>query len=165
MPQIVIGPDEYVVDLTDHDAKYILNTGTGQQILLDLQSLLTIASGGEAPRIVCDGQEMVIEGSPQEILSSITLCTDIDDQQSTHDILGTALVDAPGVVYPTVSVSAKTLILLMENKFLFCFVSLTRPPMFLKQTLFSRNHRSCRHWKCPRKLMPTPPRRVSQQRI
>lgn len=107
LPQIVIGPDEHVVDLTDTEAKYILNTGTGQQILLDLQSLLTIASGGEAPRLVCDGHEMVIEGTPQEILSSITLSTsEFDEQQQGHDIIGAALADT-GAMYPTVSVSER----------------------------------------------------------
>lgn len=109
LPQIVIGPDDQVVDLTDTDAKYILTTGTGQQILLDLQSLLTIASGGEAPRLVCDGQEMVIDGTPQEILSSITLSTSSGDlleyeESSGHDIMSAALTDT-GAVYPTVSVS------------------------------------------------------------
>lgn len=109
LPQIVIGPDDQVVDLSDTDAKYILTTGTGQQILLDLQSLLTIASGGEAPRLVCDGQEMVIDGTPQEILSSITLSTAPGDllefeESSAHDIIGAALTDT-GAVYPTVSVS------------------------------------------------------------
>lgn len=107
MPQIVIGPDEQVVDLTDTEQKYILTTGTGQQILLDLQSLLTIASGGEAPRLVCDGQEMVIEGTPQEILSSITLSTAANEEgyeeQASHDILGGALTES--ALYPTVSVS------------------------------------------------------------
>lgn len=111
LPQIVIGPDEQVVDLTDTEQKYILTTGTGQQILLDLQSLLTIASGGEAPRLVCDGQEMVIEGTPQEILSSITLsgasAVDLEYEELTpsHDILGAALPDN-AAVYPSVSVSA-----------------------------------------------------------
>lgn len=107
LPHIVIGHDNHVVDLTDTEARYILTTGTGQQILLDLQSLLTIASGGEAPRLVCDGQEMVIEGSAQEILSSITLSTSSDleyeEQSSGHDIIGTALTDT-SVVYPSVSV-------------------------------------------------------------
>lgn len=108
--QILIGPDEQIVDLTDTDQKYILTTGNGQQILLDLQSLLTIASGGEAPRLVLpDGQEMVIEGSPQEILSSITISPSsnadiefVDDQSSSHDIL--VNVDS-SIVYPSVSVS------------------------------------------------------------
>lgn len=103
LPQIVIGPDEQVVDLTDTEAKYILTTGTGQQILLDLQSLLTIASGGEAPRLVCDGQEMVIDGTPQEILSSITQCTTEYEDGAGHDIIGGSLGDA--AVYPTVTVS------------------------------------------------------------
>lgn len=101
LPQIVIGPDEHVVDLTDNDAKYILNTGTGQQILLDLQSLLTIASGGEAPRLVCDGQEMVIDGTPQEILSSITLSTAEYDEP---DLDGGGLADGSSL-FPAVSVS------------------------------------------------------------
>lgn len=121
--QILIGPDEQVVDLTDTDQKYILTTGNGQQILLDLQSLLTIASGGEAPRLVLpDGQEMVIEGSPQEILSSITISPTsssnadlefvVDEQSSNHDLIGAALDSS--MVYPSVSVSWEDLFLCIK---------------------------------------------------
>ncbi|XP_059621591.1 nascent polypeptide-associated complex subunit alpha, muscle-specific form-like [Phlebotomus argentipes] len=68
--QVVVEGDQVAAD---GDAKYVLNTGSGQQILLDQQSLLAIAAG-DVPRLVTpEGQELILQGSTQDILSSITL--------------------------------------------------------------------------------------------
>lgn len=88
--QIIIGPDEHahVVDLSNEDQKYLLNAGNGRQILLDQQSLLAIATGSEVPRfITAEGQEVIFDGTPQEILSSITLPQSDVEQDTTDSMM------------------------------------------------------------------------------
>lgn len=72
--QIMDESDQASADGIDGcETKYVLNTGNGQQILLDQQSLLAIAAG-DIPRLVTpEGQELIFQGSSQDILSSIAL--------------------------------------------------------------------------------------------
>lgn len=51
----------------------ILNTGDGQQIILDQQALMALASqGGDMPQIITqDGQQLILPGSAQEILAAL----------------------------------------------------------------------------------------------
>uniref|UniRef100_A0A1B0EY46 C2H2-type domain-containing protein n=1 Tax=Phlebotomus papatasi TaxID=29031 RepID=A0A1B0EY46_PHLPP len=72
--QIMVESDQGSADGTvGCETKYVLNTGNGQQILLDQQSLLAIAAG-DIPRLVTpEGQELIFQGSSQDILSSIAL--------------------------------------------------------------------------------------------
>lgn len=84
----------------------IINTGDGQQIILDQQSLLALAgssagTGGEMPQfITADGQQIVLQGSAQELLTALALNgTELnleglnEDQVSSQDILATALAN------------------------------------------------------------------------
>ncbi|XP_055676587.1 titin homolog isoform X2 [Lutzomyia longipalpis] len=69
--QIVVESD--VVSSDGAETKYVLSTGNGQQILLDQQSLLAIAAGDMQRLVTPEGQELILQGSSQDILSSITL--------------------------------------------------------------------------------------------
>ncbi|XP_055326946.1 mucin-17 isoform X2 [Sitodiplosis mosellana] len=81
--------------------KYLLNVD-GQQILLDQQSLLQLTSGGEMQQLVtADGQRLILQGSPQDILAAIQsnqqeqiiIPEDMIEEDPNHDILAAALED------------------------------------------------------------------------
>lgn len=91
---------------------YLINTGDGQQILLDQQSMLQLTANGELPQfITADGQQLILQGSPQEILAAIAGqqagmnivggqqiiipedMTVIEEEGNNHDILAAALAD------------------------------------------------------------------------
>uniref|UniRef100_A0A336LHP3 CSON001313 protein n=1 Tax=Culicoides sonorensis TaxID=179676 RepID=A0A336LHP3_CULSO len=77
----------------------ILNTGDGQQIILDQQSLLAMAASGDVSQLFTqDGQQLILPGSAQEILNAIAASqTELGDQpiliQGDQDILATALAN------------------------------------------------------------------------
>lgn len=81
----------------------ILNTGDGQQIILDQQSILAMAATGEVPQLITqDGQPLILPGSAQEILNAIAASqTQLGGQSiliqgnlgDQSDILATALAN------------------------------------------------------------------------
>lgn len=78
----------------------ILSTGDGQQIVLDQQTLLALANSGEAPQIMTpDGQQIILPGSPQEILAALagnqgeSIIIQAGDLPSQSDILAAALAN------------------------------------------------------------------------
>lgn len=96
---------------------YLINTGDGQQILLDQQSMLQLTAGGEMPQLItADGQQLILHASPQDILASISssnphhpemglvgngqqiiipenMTVIEEDGNANHDILAAALAD------------------------------------------------------------------------
>lgn len=81
----------------------ILNTGDGQQIILDQQSLLAMAVSGDVSQLFTqDGQQLILPGSAQEILNAIAASqNELGEQQpiliqgpmGDQDILATALAN------------------------------------------------------------------------
>lgn len=80
----------------------ILNTGDGQQIILDQQSLLAMAVSGDVSQLFTqDGQQLILPGSAQEILNAIAASqNELGDQpiliqapKGDQDILATALAN------------------------------------------------------------------------
>lgn len=80
----------------------ILNTGDGQQIILDQQSLLAMAVSGDVSQLFTqDGQQLILPGSAQEILNAIAASqNELGDQpiliqapMGDQDILATALAN------------------------------------------------------------------------
>lgn len=91
---------------------YLINTGDGQQILLDQQSMLQLTANGELPQfITADGQQLILQGTPQDFLAAISNnqqemnivasqqiiipeeMTVIEEDGNNHDILAAALAD------------------------------------------------------------------------
>lgn len=90
---------------------FLLNTADGQQIVLDQQGILDLASSGESPEfITADGQQIVLQNTPQEILAAIGLNEDLvnslmagqhcliaaDDMTHPQDIISAAMAGADG---------------------------------------------------------------------
>lgn len=80
----------------------ILNTGDGQQIILDQQSLLAMAVSGDVSQLFTqDGQQLILPGSAQEILNAIAASQNelgeqpilIQAPMGDQDILATALAN------------------------------------------------------------------------
>lgn len=88
---------------------YLINTGDGQQILLDQQSLLQLTQGEMPQLITADGQQIILQGSPQDLLAAIAnsqqevaeqrillqdnMAIVQEDDAGNHDILAAALAD------------------------------------------------------------------------
>ncbi|XP_055612915.1 titin isoform X2 [Uranotaenia lowii] len=52
----------------------ILNTQDGQQIILDQQSLMALAAGGDTSQLLTpDGQQILLQGSAQELLAALAV--------------------------------------------------------------------------------------------
>lgn len=64
--------------MSDAPTTFLLNTADGQQIYLDQQGILELAASGQTPGFITpDGRQIVLQNTPQEILSAIGLNDDI----------------------------------------------------------------------------------------
>lgn len=52
---------------------FIINTGDGQQIILDQQSLTMLAAGEMPQLITADGQQIILQATPQDIISALAV--------------------------------------------------------------------------------------------
>lgn len=88
--------DEPIIEETVSDSQsFILKTESGDEIVLNYDTLMAIAAGESPPLLTEDGQQLILQGAAQDILSALREQNVLQQQEldGNHDILAAALAD------------------------------------------------------------------------
>lgn len=89
--------EEPVIEETVNDSQsFILKTESGDEIVLNYDTLMAIAAGESPPLLTEDGQQLILQGAAQDILSALreqNVIIQQHDLDQNQDILAVALAD------------------------------------------------------------------------
>lgn len=88
-------PEEPAIEETVNDSEsFILKTESGDEIVLNYETLMAIAAGESPALLTEDGQQLILQGAAQDILSALREQNVIVQQHDLdQDILAVALAD------------------------------------------------------------------------